>query len=100
MDTPDPVIITATTFDEMAKAICDLGFHRGIGDLTWPHLEPEQKRLRDMFVWRAGLISSRTSTDLADLAALLILEAMVSQHLYDLRLAAQSLPPFGNGPWR
>jgi hypothetical protein len=91
----DLITITATTFDELAQAIHELGFRRQDDELSWPHLEPEMKALTPLFRERATLAGECASNLVCELAALLILEAMVAMHLYDLKLAQQSQPPFG-----
>lgn len=109
MTTPDPIVVTATMLDEIASAISELDFRRELGELSWPELEPEHKALKAMLRQRVELLRNRpgirpweqslTETgDICDLAALLILDGMVAQHLHDLRVASQSQPPFGNGP--
>jgi hypothetical protein len=86
----------AKTLDEIARAIGELGFRREPGELAWPHLEPEMKVLKTLLQQRAA----RSDLDIDqsyDLATIFIVDAMVAQHLHDLRLAAQSQPPFDRG---
>jgi hypothetical protein len=90
----DLITVTATTFDELARAIHELGFRRQDGELSWPHLEPETKALAPLFRDRATFAGERASNLICELAALLILEAMVAMHMYDLKLACQDQPPF------
>jgi hypothetical protein len=94
----DLITITASTFDELARAIHELGFRREDGELVWPHLEPETKALTPLFRDRVALAGAQASDLVCELAALLILEAMVAMHLYDLKLAQRSQPPFGAAP--
>jgi hypothetical protein len=90
----DPIVVTSTTLDEIARAISELGFRREVNELSWPELEPEQRTLRNLFRQRAVLTGNRANDDLCDLAALLILDAMVAQQLHDLRLFQKSQRPF------
>jgi hypothetical protein len=97
----DDVVVTSTMLDEIAWAISELGFHRQLGELAWPDLEPETKTLKDLIWKRVASIENLTAIDFCELTALLILEGMVAQHLHDLRLALQSQPPFaGNSKSR
>jgi hypothetical protein len=89
----DDVVVTSTMLDEIAWAISELGFHRQLGELAWPVLEPETKALKDLIWKRVAFIEN--PVDFCEFTALLILEGMVAQHLHDLRLALQSQPPFG-----
>jgi len=82
-----------TTLDEIAMAINERGFRRGIGEAAWPHLEPETKALVDLIRQRAEK-GNWTPEIAISFAALLVIEGMVAQNLCDLRLAKQSLPPF------
>jgi hypothetical protein len=91
------VVMTATTLDEIARAIGGLSFRRVIGELAWPHLEPEMKVLKTLLQQRVALIKNLSADQFYDLAAVFILDAMVAQHLHDLRLAAQFQPPFDRG---
>ena len=88
----DLITITTTTFDELARAVHELGFRRQDGELSWPHLEPEMKALTPLFRDRVTFAGEHASNLVCELAALLILEAMVAMHL---PLAHQSQPPFG-----
>jgi hypothetical protein len=91
----DLVVITTTTLSEIARAISEYKSQHWAGELCWPHLEPEWKVLNDLFRRRAEqAFGTRVNNDVCDLAAILILDGMVAQHRYDLRLFAQSLPPF------
>jgi hypothetical protein len=90
------VAATATTLDEIAWAISELGFRREVGEMTWPHLEPEYKTLRFLIRQRAEL-GRFSYEEMFDLAALLVLDGMVAQYLRDLKLAARQQPPFGCG---
>jgi len=98
MSALDPIAVIATTLDEMARVINELGFRRQPGELAWPKLEPALKVLTDVIRQRAELTFNGcySDGDVFDLAALLILGRMVARHLYDLRLALQSQPPFGS----
>jgi hypothetical protein len=88
MTTPDPTAVTITTLDEIALAISELGFRRETGELSWPELEPEHTALKAILRQHVALLHA--GVDPCDLAALLILDGMVAQHLCDLRLASQS----------
>jgi len=91
----DLIMATVTTLDEIAEAISELNFRRQRGELAWPELDSEQTALTELFRRRVEGDDSVDSTFLCGLVAMLILEGMVAQHQHDLRLAAQSLPPFG-----
>jgi hypothetical protein len=91
------VVATNTTLDEIAQAINDHGFRREVGELKWPHLEPEYRTLKRLIQQRAEL-GRFSYEEMFDFAALLIFEGMVAQNLCDLRLAAQSQLPFANNP--
>jgi hypothetical protein len=87
------LVAVSTTLDEIARAINDLGFRREVGELRWPHLEPEHKALKYLIRQRAEL-GRFSYEEMLDFTALLILEGMVAQNLCDLRFATQSQPPF------
>jgi hypothetical protein len=97
MSIPGPITVTALTLDEIAIAISELGFRREVGELCWPELAPEQTVLSDLFRQRLMLIPGITTNEICNLAALLVLDAMVAQHLHDLRLAMRVQAPFGGG---
>ena len=82
------------TWTKCAQAISELRFQRDLGELSWPHPEPELKALKALVQQRVALIGKHDIDTLADLAALLIVEGMVAQHLRDLRLAALRQSPF------
>jgi hypothetical protein len=86
----DPIAVTAATLDEIARAIGELSFQREF-DGAWPELEPETKALVNLFHERVALMGRHVDNLVCELAALLMLEAMVAQHLHDSR----SQPPFG-----
>src|SRR5262249_54211485 len=90
---PKLFTITLTVLDEMARAICDRGYRRQPGELSFPHLAPEWKTLTDLLRRRATSPPSLTTDEFYIFAAMLITEGMVAQHLHDLRLAAQCVPP-------
>jgi hypothetical protein len=84
-----------TMLDEIAMAINERDFRRQPGECSfYPQHEPEMKALM-------SLIQQRVEQDNPSLeiiigfAALLVIDGMVAQNLCDLRLTAQSLPPFG-----
>jgi hypothetical protein len=90
----DPNAVTETTLGEIARAICELGFRREIDELIWPNLEPETEALTNLFCERVALMGQRVDNLVCKLAAVLMLDAMVAQHMHDLRLASQSQSPF------
>jgi hypothetical protein len=88
----DLTTITATTLDEIAKAICELGFRRNVGEQCWPELKPEHDTLIDLLRQHFARLKDN---DHPGMAALLILDAMIAMHMHDLRLASAFQPPFG-----
>ena len=78
--------VAATTLNEIARAISELGFRRQPGELAWPHLEPEMKTLAELVRRCAERMTARGGDDFYTLAALLILDGMVAQHLHELRV--------------
>ena len=91
----DNIVVTTRTLDEIAQAISELGFQRDLGEPSWPHPLKALKALKALVQQRIALIGKHDIDTLADLAALLIVEGMVAQHLRDLRLAALRQSPFG-----
>jgi hypothetical protein len=98
MSTPNPIAVTATMLDEFALAVSELGSRREVGELRWPELGPEQKVLKDLFRQRIALIPGAASADVCNLAAFLTLDAMIAQHLHDLKLASRAQAKFGGRP--
>ena len=94
-----PISPDVTLLDEIAMAINVRGFRREPGECSWPYLKPEMKALADLIQQRAGKGDTFPKT-MIGFAALLVIDGMVAQNLCDLRLAAQSLPPFDGGPSR
>ena len=87
---PDPSI---TVLDEIAMVINEHGFRREPGEGSYPWLKPEMKAVADLIRQRAAQ-GDWTPEIMIGYAATLVIDAMVSQNLCDLRLAAHSLPPF------
>ena len=94
-----PLSPDVTLLDEIAMAINERGFRREPSEASWPYLKPEMKALADLIQQRAGKGDTSPKT-MIGFAALLVIDGMVAQNLCDLRLAAQSLPPFDGGPSR
>jgi hypothetical protein len=88
-----------TLLDEIAMAINERGFRREAGEASWPHLEPEMKALMNL-IWQRAEQRDDSPEFIVGFAALLVIDGMVAQNLCDLRLAAQSLPPFDGNPAR
>jgi hypothetical protein len=85
----DPNPVTTKTLNEIAKVICEL-----TSELRLPELEPETTALMNLFHERAALVGRHVDNLVCELAAALMIDAMVAQHMHDLRLAIQSQPPF------
>jgi hypothetical protein len=80
-------------------AINERGFRREPGECSWPYLKPEMNALVDLIQQRAEKGDTSPET-MIGFAALLVIDGMVAQNLCDLRLAAQSLPPFNGNQCR
>jgi hypothetical protein len=81
----------AIKLGEIAKAICELGFRRNVGEQCWPELKPEHDTLIDLLRQHFGRLKDN---DHPGMAALLILDAMIAMHMHDLWLASTFQPPF------
>jgi len=98
MSAVDLIAVTATTLDEVARAISELSWEHEFYGAFVVSPEEELKVLSNLFRQRSALSGNHANDDLCNLAATLILGGMVAQNLCDLKLAAQSRSPFSNSP--